>query len=234
MMNRHIQAVIFDMDGLMFDTELLYQKAWQQAGAEMGLEVTEPFLATLRGGNYQQVKNRFLEQFGQDLDFDSLRNRRTALFDEELDRHGVPVKKGLRELLDYLRQNRCPMAVASASARNVVSHHLKETGLTDYFSVIITGDMVTACKPDPEVFYKAAEQLGCRPEHCIVLEDSINGIRAAWAGGFLPVMVPDLTQPDETLSQLLWAKCDSLLDVIPLLEQTEDPSTYNRGRKPCE
>ncbi len=234
MKNKQIQAVIFDMDGLMFDTELLYQKAWQQAGSEMGLEVTEDFLATLRGGNYQQVKNRFLEQFGQKLDFDRLRDRRTALFDAELEKNGVPVKKGLRELLDYLRQNSCPSALASASTRQVVAHHLLETGLTDYFSVIITGDMVTACKPDPEVFYKAAEQLSCAPEHCMVLEDSINGIRAARAGGFLPVMVPDLTQPDESLCRLLYAKCDSLLDVIPLLEQAEDPSRYTPVQKRYE
>lgn len=217
-MRNNIKAVIFDMDGLMFDTERIYQKAWIQAGREAGLDITEPFLATLRGGSHAQVKARFLECFGNDLDFERLRARRIQLTDVTLEQNGVPVKTGLRELLQFLKQHRLLTALASSSPRATVLHHLTETALTDFFSAIVTGDMVTVCKPDPEIFLKAAKTLDVHPGQCMVLEDSINGIYAAHAGGFLPVMVPDLTEPDQALQQLLYARCTSLLDVIPLLE----------------
>lgn len=221
-MERTIRAVIFDQDGLMFDTERLSSEAWNLAGAGMGVHLEESFLCTIRGMVWAGAKKRFEEEFGTDFDAGSLREGKQREFRRLLAERGVPVKPGLRGLLAYLKEHRYKICMGSASSRDYCESNLKETGLDGYFRGIISGDMVSHAKPDPEIFLRAAELMGEKPENCLVLEDSLNGVRAGLDGGFHVIMVPDLTQPDEELSSRVDFVCASLADVPGCLEKLEE------------
>lgn len=214
-----VEGVIFDQDGLMFDTERPVAKGWEVAGKEFGYDVNEEFLATVRGRSVAEIKEMFAARYGKDAPFDAMNLRKRAYCYELLDREGTPVKKGLKQLLAYLKSRSLPMAVATSSSREWTERNLKDSGTQNYFDVLVYGDMVARSKPSPDIFLLAAKKLGVAPERCIVLEDSIQGNRAAIAGGFLSVMVPDLTLPDSELAGKLTACCDSLLDVVKLFEE---------------
>ncbi len=220
-MKRTIKAVIFDQDGLMFDTERVSVVAWKRAQAEFGITLEEDFLMTIRGMNVKSAALRFREVFGDSVDFMAFRERKQACHRELLEETGLPVKLGLKELLAYLKQAGCPMAVASASALPYTEKNLCEAGVREYFDHLVTGDMVSEAKPNPEIFLKAAELLGVEPEHCLVLEDSLNGVEAGLQGGFITVMIPDLTQPDEALRGRVHGVCRSLLELRDILETGE-------------
>lgn len=215
-----MRAVIFDQDGLMFDTERISVEAWDLAGAEFGVHLEEAFLCTVRGMNHHDMKKRFFEVFGDSVDFETFRARKQQIFFRLVRERTVPVKPGLLELLEYLRQQGYKIALASASRKEYTLANIKEAGVEPYFRFIITGDMVKQAKPDPEMFLTAAAALGEPPEQCIVLEDSLNGVEAGLRGGFCTIMVPDLTQPDETLRKRVYAVCESLHQVKELLEET--------------
>lgn len=215
---RNIRGVIFDQDGLMFDTERISSESWKLAGDELGFVLPEEFLCTIRGMNRLDATTRFHQVFGDQIDFEALRDRKNRHFLRILKERGVPVKPGLRELLAYLKEHEYKIIMATASTREYAAGNLREAGVDQYFSQIISGDMVIHAKPDPEVFLRAAEALGEKPEHCMVLEDSLNGVEAGLRGGFVTVMVPDMTQPDETLRSRVTAVCSSLHQVIPVLE----------------
>lgn len=219
-MNR-IKAVIFDQDGLMFDTERVSGEAWNLAGKEFHIQLEEAFLKTIRGMNYEDAKRRFSEVYGNRVDFDRFRARKTEYYEAMLEEQGILMKPGLKELLSYLKEQQYPVALASASRLDYTERNLKVTGLRPYFDYLVTGDMVSHAKPDPEIFLKAAECLNERPECCLVLEDSLNGVEAGLRGGFVTVMVPDLTQPDEGLRKRVHQVCSSLLDVLEQFQKGE-------------
>ncbi|MDO4267896.1 MAG: HAD family phosphatase [Eubacteriales bacterium] len=216
-----IKAVIFDQDGLMFDTERISGEAWRQAEKGFGIHVDDAFLNTIRGMNAADAKQRFCQAFGEQLDFEALRSRKRRIFEELLLQEGIPVKPGLYELLDYLKENGYPAAVASASSHSYTERNLRSTGIDGYFCCMVTGDMVERAKPDPAIFLQAARLLGKQPEECLVLEDSINGVEAGLRGGFVTVMVPDIARPDERLRRRVKRVCSSLLEVKELLEAGE-------------
>ena len=157
------------------------------------------------------------EIFGQDFDYHGVRNRRKALMNAYMETHPVEIKPGAEELLRYLKSHYFKTAVATASGETKAMTYLDEAGLLDYFDQIISTAMVPHGKPMPDVYRYACKCIGEKPEACIALEDSPNGLMAAYRAGCLPIMVPDLTQPDAKLSKILYAKADSLTDVIPYL-----------------
>lgn len=212
-----VEGVLFDMDGLMFDTERLSDQIWLDMGRSYGIDTTV-FNQRSRGRNQAGVRNLFLELFGASgIDFAELEARCFARLEEELERH-IQVKPGLHELLDTLKERDIPMAVASSSHRKMVLRNLELAGITSYFAAVITGDMVKSGKPAPDIFLAAAKAIGREPAHCLVLEDSSNGIRAAAAAGCLSVMVPDLDPPTPELARLYTMRADSLKQVIDLLD----------------
>lgn len=213
-----VKGVIFDMDGLMFDTERISRLAFEFVGRELGIDFGAGTPDTL-GMNVREIKRIHMERFGPDFDFDGIREKRMAFRAAYIDKYGLPVKTGLRELVIYLRRHGLKWAVATSTGRDVTLYNLDITGFRADFPLMVCGDMVERSKPDPQIFCVAAELLGTSPEETVVLEDSYNGIRAAAAGGFITCMVPDLWQPDEEISALLTRKFDTLLDVIPFLDE---------------
>lgn len=222
MEKRTINGVIFDQDGLLFDTERISVSAWNKAGDELGFYLEESFLKTIRGANAKDAVRRFEEEFGGAFDFWKLRERKQEHFLKMLREREMPVKPGAHELLRYLRDKGYKVALATASAREYSMDNLRLAGIEDFFQAVITGDMVTEAKPNPEIFLKAAEVLGEEPGHCLVLEDSLNGVEAGLRGGFVTIMVPDLTEPDESLKERVCRVCSSLLEVRDWLAKEQE------------
>lgn len=221
MAKHNIQAILFDMDGLMLDTEQVYLQAWKHVGETLCLaEFEYASMGTL--GMTEEATLQFLTERYESMAFaltiyQNICDYRNAIFDEQ----PIPHKKGLLPLLEYLRQKKMRTAIASSSDLHVIQKLTQKAGVSGYFQAIAAGDMVVNSKPAPDIFLLAAEKLDVAPCHCMVLEDSINGIRAAHAAGMLPVMIPDLMQPDESIRPLLYAVLPDLHAVISLLENRE-------------
>lgn len=196
-----IRAAVFDMDGLMFDTERLGFLSWSRAAAELGLGGMEELYAKMIGANQAYCRELFLSAYGSEALFDEICQREPRYRRELIEKQGIPVKKGLRELLEFLRREHLPFAMATSSKQETAQYYLRLAGLTDWFSCIISGEQVAHSKPHPEIFQKACAALHTAPKHCVALEDSFNGIRSAASGGLIPVMVPDLKQPDDEMRQ---------------------------------
>ena len=159
------------------------------------------------------------EACGEDFPCERFFARRVEIMDAIIAKNGLPVKPGLYELLDFLEQNGYRRAVATSTRREHAMRYFSMAGITDRFDAVATGDMVQRGKPFPDVFLKACELLGEAPENCLALEDSLNGIRAAFNGGIQPFMVPDLVEPDAETLALLRGKGQTLRDVIRFLQQ---------------
>ena len=214
-----IEAVLFDMDGLMFDTERMYQKAWLQAGRQMGAPMEPEIVDRLRGRNREGCARVCREVFGEEFDFDAMRTACRALMARWIEEDGLPVKPGLYELLAELERRGIPAVLATSTTRDSAWGHLQRAKVDRYFLGAVCGDEVSHSKPDPEVFLKAAALAGKDPARCMVLEDSPAGVRAGAAAGCFTVMVPDLTTPDEELKKLADEILPGLRDVIPLLDR---------------
>lgn len=214
-----INAVIFDQDGLMFDTERMSEGIWYRVADELGIPIYDELLASIRGMNADDSYGLFREYYGDTVDIRAFRERKREVFLREVREKGVLVKPGLRKLLVWLREHGYRMAVATASREEYTRRNLEETGISEYFAAVTNCDMVKHAKPDPELFLKAAQMLNEKPEHCLVLEDSRKGLEAGLRGGFVTVMVPDIWQPTEELRGRLYRVCRSLDEVIPLLEE---------------
>ena len=216
-------GVIFDMDGLMFDTERLSTACWKQVGEEFGVPISDQFLAQARGTTTGEFQIFFQEVFGKRLEYSVTIARKRELFAAYLRRRGVPIKPGLKELLNFLREEHIPVAMATATKRETAMDYVTQTGVAPFFQAFAFGDEADRGKPDPEIFYLAARRLSARPGECLVLEDSWNGVAAGIAGGFFTIMVPDLSPPAPEQRGRLFAVCGSLAEVIPRLEECRDP-----------
>lgn len=211
-------AVLFDMDGLMLDTERLAHRAWTQAMMERGYALDEAAYLRLVGRTAADVQGILSEIFGDTIPYADIYARRRALYDAEIAANGVAIKPGLPELLDFLEEHQVPKAVASSTHRPIVVMKLTLVGVAGRFPVMVGGDQVAYGKPAPDLFLEAARQLGFSPRDCLVLEDSEAGVLAAHRAGMLPVMVPDMKQPDAETARMAYRVVPSLSDVIPLVE----------------
>lgn len=197
-----IEAVIFDMDGLMFDTEALAKEAWLRVGAQLGYPITEKEIAQIRGSTPAASAEIFRAAFGPEFDYPKTKALRNAMVEHFIDQNGVPMKYGLVNLLEQLRQHGFRTAVASSSPRKTIEKYLAMAGLAAYYDEIVSAEDVTLSKPAPDVFLLAAERLGVSAENCLVLEDSANGLRAARRAEMTSVCIPDIAPPDEPVLSL--------------------------------
>lgn len=205
-----IYGAIFDMDGLLFDSEAVYQRKWREAASELGISLPEAFTMEISGTSGQRTLDVIGKFFGDAEDPQKIRLEVRRRVTEELMVH-VPEKKGLHEILDFFRERKIPMAVASSSSMESIKHHLHVTGIREYFSQIACGQEVEHGKPAPDIFLLAAKKLGVPAGKCLVFEDAVNGIRAADAAGAIPVMIPDLVQPTDEIRTLCLGVYDDLI-----------------------
>lgn len=213
-----MKAVIFDMDGVLFDTERLCMESWCVLAKEQGIPDMEIVFPKCIGRNAADTEVIVSEYYGEGFDYESFRKQASEWFWQYIKDNGLPVKTGVREILTYLKQAGYAVGLASSTRYSSVVNHLEEAGIKDYFSVIVTGDMVKHSKPQPDIYLLACERLGVEPREAYAVEDSYNGIRAAHGAGMKPVMVPDLLEPDEEMNGLSFLICKDLLEVLAYLK----------------
>lgn len=195
-----MKAVLFDMDGVIFDSERAVLAVWREVAGELGLVGIDAVFIRCVGVTIKRTREIFLEAY-PGLDFETFDRRVRARFLALYDKGRLPVKPGARETLALLRDQGIPLALASSTRTEAVRRELEEAGLLGFFDAVVGGDMVTRSKPDPEIFLTAAAKLGAVPADCFVVEDSFNGVRAGRAGGFRTLMVPDMLPPDREMEE---------------------------------
>jgi len=213
---RKVQAVVFDMDGLIFDTETLYRDAVMAAAADGGHDIPLPFYLSTIGLSHDATRLAFNERCGTAFDFDAFWARASARF-HDLRKLQLRVKAGVIELLDFLDQAELPRAIATSSRHEDVQHNLGLHGLLDRFGTVVAHGDYAKGKPNPEPFLKAAERLGIAPHLCVALEDSYHGVRAASGAGMMTIMVPDLFPATPEMETLCVGIASDLHEVHDLI-----------------
>lgn len=214
-----MDAVIFDMDGVIFDSEALVMETWKTVADRHGIADIEETCKECLGVNSATSRRIFQNRYGKGFPYDEYKQEMAALFHERAAGGKLKQKPGIRELLTFLQEQGIRTAVASSTRREVVCRELEEGGLLSYFSQVVCGDMVARSKPEPDIFLKACAMLDTFPENVYVIEDSYNGIRAAYRAGMRPIMVPDLAEPTQEMEQLAVCILPSLTAVQQYFEQ---------------
>lgn len=212
-----IKGVISDMDGVILDTEKLYVRFWCEAANFCGYPMKTHHALSIRSLARPFAIEKLKGFFGEDFDYHRVHDKRIELMDKYIEENGIEAKSGAKELLIWLKNNGYKVALATATAPERTEKYLSRLGLYQYFDKIICASMVSKGKPEPDIYIKAAEELGLKPEECLALEDSQNGIKSASSAGCKTVMVPDLDQPTKEILPLLYAVADGLLDVEKIL-----------------
>ncbi len=200
------------MDGILVDSEIRALIAWREVAKKRGLSNIDEFFPKTLGVNVHMRKTIFDEYYGGEFDFTVCNEEMRSIVHGYEAEAPAPLKKGVRELLAYLHENGYRIAIASSGLLSTIERRMKYHGIYEYFEVIVSGEMVTRSKPDPEIFLLCAERLGVSPSEVTVFEDSANGIKAARAAGMRPVMVPDLYAPEKEIACLAYTVCASLLE----------------------
>ena len=213
-----IKAVIFDMDGLMIDSERVTFECYQEILKGMNLTMDEEFYKTLLGKPIKGIYQRFYDVYGNDFPIEDVIKDVHALMAKRFETEGVPIKTGLKSLLEYLKENNYKTIVATSSNRDRVDTILAQAQITDYFDDSICGDEVTKGKPNPEVFLKSCQKLGVSVDEAIVLEDSEAGIQASYDAGIKVICIPDMKYPEKQYEEKTFKIFKDLNDVTDYLK----------------
>ena len=215
---KDFDAVVFDMDGVIFDSERAVMDCWIALAEKYGIKDIEgPYLACT-GTTMARTREIMMEAYGADFPYDTYAKEASRMYHERYDGGRLPMKPGVFEILDFLKDAGKKIALASSTRRETVVNQLRDAGILDYFDEVITGDMVTRSKPAPEIFLLACEKIQVSPKQAYAIEDSYNGIRAAKAGGLRPIMVPDLLPANEEMTEISETVLSDLKDVAAYLD----------------
>lgn len=213
----NVKGVLFDMDGVILDTEKLYTRFWCEAAQDLGFPMTHEMALGMRSLSREVGERQLKAYLGEEVDYQQVRSKRIEMMSEFIKENGVELKPGIHELLDFLKENGIKTAVATSSPLDRTKEYLGQVGLVDAFDELVSGHMVEHGKPAPDIYLYAAKKLGLKPEECLVLEDSPTGLLAAYRAGCIPVMVPDQDQPDEETRNRAYAVVENLVAVKELL-----------------
>lgn len=214
-----LDGVVFDVDGVLFDTERLSQRIWLAVSQEMGWpQVGQQYLHFV-GRNRTDIRQQMLELYGPEFPREEFLLTCSHQAQERVEREGLPVKPGVPEILRFLQGRNIPIALATSTGRERTCRRMELSGLGPFFHAIVTGDQILHGKPEPDIYLLACRELGVLPERTVAVEDSRNGILSAHAAGMKTVMVPDLIPPSPDLERLLWRRCGSLSELLYLFEQ---------------
>lgn len=209
----YISAVVFDMDGVLLDTERICRICWTRAARELGMADIERAYKACVGTNVNDTIEILKKQYGAEFDAHGFYSRTSDLFHDIEKEQGIPLMPSVKECLDTLRATRMRIAVASSTRTQTVHRQLKAAGLFDYFETITCGDTVVHSKPAPDIYLNACASLGLAPQSCIAVEDSPNGIRSAHSAGMKCIMVPDQIEPTDGIRKISFAVCQSLAEI---------------------
>ncbi|MBR1861511.1 MAG: HAD family phosphatase [Lachnospiraceae bacterium] len=215
-------CVIFDMDGVIFDSERACLDTWTEAANACGMKNIREVFYKCIGTNYAQtrgiVEEAYAKEYGAGI-ADKILSESSRLFHRKYDGGRLPLKAGVKDILDYLKNKNIRCAVASSTREAAVRRELSDAGLADYFEEIVGGDAVKISKPNPEIYLLACSRMQVEPESAFAIEDSYNGIRSAHAAGMRPIMVPDMIPADEEMKDISEVICDDLIEVIEYFER---------------
>ena len=213
MLSKDFDAVVFDMDGVIFDSERATMYCWLDLAEKYDIpNIKEPYYACI-GTTMVRTREIMLETYGPDFPYDEYAKEASVMYHEKYDGGRLPMKKGIRELLVFLKENNKKIALASSSRRQTVVNQLRDANILEYFDAVICGDMVERSKPAPDIFLKACSEIGVEPQRAYGIEDSFNGIRALSAAGMHAIMVPDLLAATDEMKVLSECVIEDLLEV---------------------
>lgn len=214
-----IKAVVFDMDGVIFDSEKLYRKHWMITGEEYNIpEATMRELCNRIAGATKEHNEKLMKSyFGEDFDYNTFRGKTMERMDEDIRQNGLDLKPGVKELFHFLKERGIKIGLATSTMQQRAERNLRNAGILEEFDQIIYGGTVPNGKPAPDIYLKACEELGVAPAEAMGIEDSINGVKSASAAGLYTVMVIDLIEPTEEIRPLANQIYHSLFEVINLL-----------------
>lgn len=215
-----IKAIIFDMDGVLFDTEQIMKKGWKKAADLLNFSLTEEQLKQLRGGSRERNCALFKKWYNGTVDYHQARKIRSDYLNAYVEEHSVPPKKGLYELLSFLKSENIPWGIATSTDREQAEYYWKLADIYEEISASVCGNEVKESKPNPDIFLKAAENLHVSIDSCMIVEDSINGLKAAKAAGGISCMIPDLTPYSPDLAPFCDYVCEDLTACISLIQTT--------------
>ncbi len=213
-----MKAVLWDMDGTLFDTERIVMDCWERVCDAHGYANSRPILLRCIGRNIRESNEILRENFGEGIDIEAMRKEQKDLMYGEIGKSSVPVKAGITDALEWMATKGIPTALASSSDHAKIVSYLERSGLKKYFITIVGGDEVTQGKPHPEMYLTTAKKLGIEPKDCLVFEDSRNGVISASEAGMQVVMIPDLVDITDDLVPRVHYLLRSGTEIIPLLE----------------
>ncbi|SGZ05414.1 CbbY family protein [Moritella viscosa] len=220
------KAAIFDMDGLLLDTERVCKGIFEEACTSLSIPFLEDVYLDIIGRNSQGIEKVIRAGYGSDLDYPVLHEAWRTRYNAVVKHQAIPVKDGVVELLTWLKNNNIPTAVATSTQQDVATIKLKLAGLEQFFDNLTTGCEVKNGKPDPEIYLLAAGRLNIKPEQCLAFEDSNNGVLSAVSANMQTFQIPDLVQPSAQILTLGHTVSASLLDVLDILKQSKQ--TFNQ------
>ena len=206
-----MKTAIFDMDGTLLDTEKIYQKYWKIAADELGYNLSKEQLLLFRSAAFEYDMKLGEEMTGDPVAYDRIRKHRKKLMEPLMQKIEIPVKPYVKEAMTFLKEHGVKLAVATATKMDKTLEYLGRAGLTDFFDEIISAKDVAHGKPAPDVYLYACERVGVKPADAFAIEDAPNGVKAGHAAGCRVIMIPDLTEPDEELMQLIDYRADDLM-----------------------
>lgn len=216
-----IDGFIFDMDGILFDTERLLDECFAKAGIEFGVENVDFFIEGCRGLTSAESKEFCMARLPKNFPYDDMQKRIREMLNIRFAEGGVPVKSGVYLMLEYLKTNRYPIGLASSSTMKSIMHHLEETNMTEYFSVIVGGDSVERGKPAPDIYLKVLEKMNLKDKNVVAFEDSPNGLKSATAAGVKAIMIPDQVPYSEELKPYVYERFNSMTSALEALKKGE-------------
>lgn len=216
-----IDGVIFDMDGILFDTEKLINECFAEVGVEYGIDNIDYIIESCVGVTTAETKIFCRNVLGEDFPVDEMYEKIKKRMEIRLAEGGMPVKPGVYLMLEYLKANRYQIGLASSSSRKSIMHHIEEANMTEYFSVIVAGDEVEKGKPEPDIYLKALEKMNVRKDAVIAFEDSPNGLKSATNAGIKAIMIPDQIPYSEDLQPYVFERFNSMTDALEALKKGE-------------
>lgn len=215
----NIKGIIFDMDGVLLDTEKLYVRFWCEGANFHGYKMKEHHALSIRSLARPFAIEKLKGYFGEDFDYYKVHEKRIELMDKFIAENGIDTKPYAKETLQFLKENGYKTALATATGIEKTEIYLKQTGLYEYLDKIVCASMVAKGKPEPDIYLKASELLGLNPNECLAVEDSPNGIKSASRAGCITVMIPDLDLPDEVTRKNTYTVLNNLNELKELLSK---------------
>ena len=210
-------AFIFDLDGTLIDTEKLYRKYWPMALADYGYELSDERALMLRSLGRPFAPRQFKDWYGEDFDYNLIRQRRKEYVEGHIEKYGIDLRPGVKEIVTYLRDKNITVAIATATDPERTAKYLEMTGISEFFTDIICATMVEHGKPAPDIYKFACEKLNKKPSECFAVEDAPNGVKSAYSAGLKVIFIPDQAPSDDSFKSMIFAEFDNINKIKSLI-----------------